>query len=262
MKRINIGVANLVVSNMLKESHFKKNVVTETEFEKSLLSNAASNLLEVVKGSPLLQLEFKVFNSIENKNIQNKELAPRYIDNNIKLFEIYTFEELQEEHKKLEPFIGEDEIVSDKAKLYESITVLIEESLKVGSDVDVDEIHEAFDTVLAHLTKPKEEKSKVPEHINEQVIEMAINKFNEKYENMTSEEVDLFKKLVASTVDEKKGLFEEYKKENVRILETLQKENNNEKITKSLEKINEMKFNPKEADSNIVKLFELKRGLE
>ena len=157
--------------------------------------------------------------------------------------------------------MGDDEIVDDRVKLYESISILIEESLKVGGDVDVDEIHVAFDTVLGHLTKTKEEVPEVSA-INEEVLEMAINKFNEKYESMTSEEVDLFKKLISSTQEEKKALFEEYKNENVKTLEKLQEENSNDKIAKSLEKINEMKFDPKEADSHIVKLFELKRGLQ
>ena len=102
----------------------------------------------------------------------------------------------------------------------------------------------------------------VPDNINEEVIEIAINKFNEKYENMTSEETELFKKLVKSNDNEKEILFEEYKEDNIKLLNILKEDNNIEKINKSLEKINEMKFNPSDCDSNIVSLFELKRGLQ
>lgn len=257
MKKINIGVANLVVSNLLKESYFDESLLNEAK-------DMTSNLLNIIKESPILQLEFKVFSNIENKEIDNDTLAPRYIDNNINLFEVYTLDELQNEHKKLEPFIQDKKIVeNDKAKLYNSIGVLIEESLKPSDEVDVDEIHEAFNVVLEHIKKPKQDKNEsTSNNINEEVIEIAIDKFNKKYDKLSVAEANLFKKLVNSNDDEKKELFEEYKNENINILESLSKENESEKIGKSLEKINEMTYNSEEADSSIIKLFELKKGLE
>lgn len=257
MKNINIGVANLVVSNILKESYLNNQSIDEAK-------NTTSKLLDIVKNSPILQLEFKVFNNLENKEIVNETLAPRYIDNNIKLFEVYTLDELQKEHEKLRPFIPDNINEDERTKLYNSIGILIEESLKPSDEIEVDQIHEAFSTVLEHIQKPKQKKEEdnITNNINEEVIEIAINKFNEKYEKMTLAEVNLFKKLVNADDDEKKQLFEEYKNENINILESLAKENENDKITKSLEKVNNMSYNSEQADSDIIKLFELKQGLE
>lgn len=257
MKNVNIGVANLVVSNLLKESYFNNSHIDEAK-------NTTSKLLDIVKNSPILQLEFKVFNNLENKEIENETLAPRYIDNNIKLFEVYTLDELQKEHEKLRPFIPDNIDENERTKLYNSIGILIEESLKPSDEINVDQIHESFSVVLEHVQKPKQtnEDTSTVNNINEEVIEIAINKFNEKYEKMSLDEVNLFKRLINADNNEKKQIFEEYKNENINILESLSKENENEKITKSLEKINEMNYNPEQADSDIVKLFELKKGLQ
>lgn len=256
MKNINIGVANLVVSDKLRESMFDDSLLVETK-------NTASKFFDVVKNSPVLQLEFKVFNSIENKHINSDALIPNFIDKNVRLFETYTLEELSTEHDKLKPFIGEAVIENEKIALYEAITTLIEESLKLSENVNIDKMHEAFDLVLDHIRQPKEDESTniVPEIINEEVIEIAINKFNEKYESMNEEDVKLFKKLVVADNNMKEELFEEFKEENVAALEKLNEDNSNDKIAKSLEKINEMTFNVATADSDIVKLYELKKAI-
>ena len=100
MKNVNIGIANLIISNKLRDSYFNDNLIGESK-------KIAFDFFGVVKSSPLLQLEFKVFNNIENKHIENDQIATRYIDNNIKLFEVYTIEEIEAEREKMNQFIGE-----------------------------------------------------------------------------------------------------------------------------------------------------------
>ena len=256
MKNLNIGVANLIVSNSLKNTYFNEGVLLESK-------QVTSDLFNIVKDSPILQLEFKVFNNIENKTIESDTLAPRYVDKNIQLFEVYTLEELNEEHLKLKPFVEDTIVEDDRIELYNSIQFLIEESLKVSDEVDVDLIHESFSIVLEHIKKPKNnEEIEVSENINEQVIEIAIDKFNEKYSSLNEEEVKLFKKLVTATDNEKEDLFEDYKEEGIKLLKKLNEENKNDKITQSINKINEMKYDHKDVDNSIISLFELKQGLQ
>jgi hypothetical protein len=254
MKKINVGIANLFVSNQLKESYFNGSELNETK-------KVAKSLLEIIKESPILQLEFKIFNNIENKHIENDVLATRYIDNNIKLFETYTIDELENEHKKLIKFIKEDQISdNNKVKLYESVFNLIEESLKTYDEVDVDKIHESFNVVLEHIKKDKTKNNIIEsENINEDIIELAINRFNEKYSNLDEQDIDLFKKLVSYSDDEKLKLFEDFKINNISLIESLDLEE--DKKIKTIKKINEMVFDITEIDNNIIKLHELKKEL-
>ena len=258
MKKINIGVVNLILSNKLKESYFNDNMIEES---KSL----TTDFLNIVKNSPILQLEFKVFNNIENKHIENELIATRYIDNNIKLFEIYTLDEINEEREKLNNLISEINISvdNDKMLLYNAIDDLIQESINDYNKIDVDKIHESFTLVLNHVKENKKQfiENVDVQEINEEVIEIAVNKFNEKYEMLSEDDKELLRLLIKSDLPKKQEIFESYKTENLIILERFTKDEVKENIKKAIEKIKEMKFNPQTIDNDIIGLHELKRGI-
>lgn len=259
MKNINIGIANLIISNKLKDSYFNTNLIEESK-------KIASNFFDIIKNSPILQLEFKVFNNMENKYIENDVIATRYIDNNIKLFEVYTLEEIQKERQKLIDVIEMPEMFSEseheKLKLYNAISNLISESINDYDKIDVDKVHESFSTVLNHIRKPKILTESVNiEEINEEVIEIAVNKFNEKYDSLNEDDKNLIKTLIKSNDVEKQAILESFKNENLKILESIAEENTKDSITKAIQKIKEMKYNKDSVDDNIISLYELKKEL-
>lgn len=262
MKNINIGIANLIISNKLKESYFNDNLIEESK-------KVASNFLDVVKNSPILQLEFKVYNSIEGKHIENELLAKEYVDNNVKLFEVYTIEEIDAERKKLKSFVGEsvapqyNEDERTRLNLYTAIDTLVTESLKVSDEVDVDEIHEAFTLVFNHIKSPKKAllENVDVELINEDVIEIAVEKFNEKYAELNEADKDLLKRLIKSSNSDKKTLLETMKTEGRIKLKRIDEANAKEFVGKATEKINEMVYTDDTVEDNIIKLHELIKEL-
>ena len=139
MKNTNIGIANLVVSNKLKNSYFNHELIEESK-------KLTTDFFNAVRNSPILELEFKVFNNLENKTIENDLAATRYIDSNIKLFEVYTISEIEAERTKLNKFLLENVIAKITAEnfdydpkridLYNAIDVLITESLNDYDKVD------------------------------------------------------------------------------------------------------------------------------
>ena len=257
MKSINIGIVNLVVSKKLKDAYFSNSLIEESK-------EITNDFFNVVKNSPILQLEFKVFNNIENKHIENDLVATRYIDNNIKLFEVWTLKELEKEHEKLKPFLTEDIQVDDsKVQLYIAIGNLIKESLSNYNAVDVDDIHESFTIVLDHVKTTKQSlvESVDADLVNEDVIEIAVNKYNEKYESLTEEDKTLLQKLIKSDDNEKEKLLEEYKSTDLRIMEEINSTSVGDWKVKAIQKINEMKFSPQTVDDDIIGLHELKKDL-
>lgn len=259
MKLTNVGIANLCVSNKIKSSYFNNDLINESK-------ESASDFLKTVTNSPILSLEFKVFNNIENKVIDNDLAATRYIDNNIKLFETFTIDEINTEHAKLEKFINENVDADDyKVKLYNSIAELITESISDYESIDVDKIHESFTLVLNHIKKEKKVTKLVEEiisnDINEDIIEIAIDKFNEKYQDLLEEDKNLIKKLINYNFNEKKNLFEEIKIEAINCFSKLDSEKYGNKIDLATDKINNMMINESEIDDNIIQLYELKKSL-
>lgn len=264
MKNVNIGIANLMVSNKLNESYFNEKLIGESK-------KIAFDFLDVVKKSPILQLEFKVYNNIEGKHIENEILAKEYIDNHIELFEVYTIEEIEAEHEKLNKFLTENVISNiteadynlEKIDLYNAIDTLITESLKLSEDVDVDDIHEAFSLVFNHV---KSERKGLLENvdvepISEDVLEIAVGKFNEKYASLDESDKDLLKTLIKATTKEKKALLETYKTDTLAILEGIDKDNVQDSIAKAILKIKEMTYDRKNVDDNIIGLHEFKKEL-
>ncbi len=258
MKNVNIGIVNLMVSDRLKNSYFNNKLIEESK-------KSTFDFFHVVKESPILQLEFRVFDNIENKHIEDDSMATRYIDNNIKLFEIYTIEEIDKEREKLMPFINEGEIPVDgeRVRIYNAIDDLINESLNDYDKIDVDRIHESFNIVLNHIKKPKKiiVESVGDVSVNEEIIEIAVDKFNEKYESLVEDDKNLLQKLIKSTEKEKETLLEAYKNEDLALLESINKDSVKEKVTKAINKIREMMFKKETVDDDIISLHELKKEL-
>jgi hypothetical protein len=263
MKNINLGIANFIVLNKLKNSYFTNNLIEESK-------KLTSDFLDVVQNSPILQLEFKVYNNIENKHIDNDLIATRYIDSNIKLFEVYTNSEITKEHNKLNVFFTEDiDLNSDKIKLYESIAALVEESLNYNTNVNIDRIDESYTLILNHIKSPKKQLIENTEYdqVDARIIEIAIDKFNEKYETINEDDRILIKKLIKSNDTEKLELLEEYKNYSLNILNAANVDNAQERIGKTIQKINEMVYKPntlefsRRIDDDIISLHELKKGL-
>lgn len=258
MKNVNIGIANLVVSGALKDSYFKNEMVTESKEQ-------INEFFGVVKASPVLQLEFKVFNNIEGKHIENELLAKDYIDNHVKLFEIYTIEEINAERAKLEQFVSEETIPldDDRVKLYQALDSLIIESLKNSDKIDVDLMHESFVSVLKHVQAPKKKllENVDVSPINEEVIEIAVKKFNEKYAALEEGDKKLLQTLIKSSDGEKQELLETLKTESLVILEGVNKESTQLSIAKAIQKIKEMVYNAETVNDDIIGLHDLKKGL-
>lgn len=257
MKNINIGIVNLLVSTKLKDAYFNSILIEESK----VMTN---DFLDVIKNSPLLQLEFKVFNSIENKIIESEILAKDYIDEQIKLFEIYTIEEIDTEREKLIQFVSENVLPDDnKINLYQAIDNLINETLESPQNKDIDKMHESLVLVLEHIRTPKKallENIDV-ELINEDIIEIGVRKFNEKYKELNEGDKDLLKKLIKLSDKEKESLLESMKSENLTILNGVDKKNAKDNIEKAINKINEMIYDKKDVDDNIIGLHELKKEL-
>lgn len=256
MKNLNIGIVNLLVSTKLKEAYFSGNLIEESK-------KVTSNFLDVVKNSQLLQLEFKVFNNIEGKHIESEILAKDYIDEHIGLFEVYTLEEIDAEREKLAQFVNEDTPDDDKIKLYQAIDTVINETLEAHQNKDIDRMHEAFVVILEHVRTPKKAllENVDVEAINEDVIEIAVGKFNEKYGSLNEDDKDLFKRLIKSSDSEKNTLLETMKTETRIKLNRITTESAKAGVEKAIGKINEMVYSKDDVDDNIIELHELTKEL-
>jgi hypothetical protein len=258
MEDINIGIVKSLISNKLSESYLNGDSIDDSK-------GLASSFFELIKDSPILQLELKVFESLEKKNIENDLSATRYIDNNIKLFEKFSFDEIKKEHEKLGAFLTKNKLThvsSSKTMLNESIGNLIVQSVCHCDEINIDLVHESFEVVLNHVKRPKQQiVESIVEDLDDNVIELAINKFNKKYESLLEEDKSLLKILIETSIEQKKDVLELYKKNGLDILRSIEAEGIENKINESIEKINKISFNPETINEDIINLYELNKAL-
>lgn len=260
MEKLNIGIIKQMLMNKLESTltNPKPKLINES-------NDKFRKFVDVIKESPILQLEFKVFTNLESKFIDNDLAASRYIDNNINLFEIYTIEEIEAEHEKLKSFINESIENNERTELYESIYTLIRESVINKTDADVDKVHEAYSLVLNHIKQPKVNflGNIEDDTINEEVLKIAVEKYNQKYADMNESDKGLLQKLIKFNEAEKNELFESYKSELINLLENTEcsDDKETENVNKAITKINEMKYDVSTVDENIINLHEFKSDL-
>lgn len=263
INKINTGLVKMIILENLNESLLN---------EKSLniLKETVSKFCNVVNDSPLLQLEYRLFENLENvKNIDNDIIATRYIDNNIKLFEKYSIDEINNEHKKLLEFIDVNNTYNidvNKIKINESIYNLIIESNKLNVTPNIDLLHESFITVLNYLKDNKNNiiinENNDDTSLNNSIVEIAISKFNDKFNKLDENDKDLFKILTKSSKEEKKSIFEKYKSDIKITLENINNDEIKDRINESINKIDKMEYNNKTINDDIITLFELNNALK
>lgn len=259
MKATNIGIVKAIVS-MKMSSEF----LTEGKIKGS--TTEVSNFLNIIKESPLLQLEHKVYNRLENKTIDNDISATRYIDTNLSLFESYSQKDIDIEHYKIKDFIDETVTLVDNKKynLYIAISNLIYETLN-KKNPDVDLIHDSFTTVLNHIKEEKvikeEKQIEIPKEINSnKLIEVALDKFTEKYGSLEESDIKLIKSVIFSK-DNNKSLFESLKTENIGLLEESDNKGMEDKIHETIDKIKKMEYSEDTSIKGIISLHQLKKDL-
>lgn len=267
----NLGIIKSIILNQLNEAYFSKKISKNVD-------DLTADFIETVRSSPVLQLEMRVFDNIENKYIDNDTLASRYIDTCLKLFENINIDDFRNSNIKLNKLLSENEnldIIKDDSniKLYNAVYNLIEQTL-LKYDADVDILHESFTIVLEHIktnTKVMINENLNNDIMDELVLKIAVDKFNEKYSKiLTEEDQKLIKNLNNSNIEDKKNIFEEYKNKNLEIIKNIKVEDEADekvkeklisRINENIDAITKMTFNESESDDQILKLYELNKNL-
>jgi hypothetical protein len=257
----NLGFAKTIVANVVGS-----NVLAEN-FNLTKDNETLSKFVSLLESSEILEKEFEIFNLIENKQIDSDVIASRYIDKAISVFENYTKEEIQKEREKLVEFIDESFVLipSDKKNLYESLSDLILQTAK-GGETDIDLIHESFINVLNYLKTNKKSDEKIFETVegftSKDIVDIAINNFNEEYSFLDENEIDIVKTLAMGDRSKKVAMFESLKDDTLKKLDNLKKRGyTSEKLNESIEKINSMVVNEDTIVEDTIKIYSLKTSL-
>lgn len=257
----NIGKLNAIflqnVSNLLKRKDGPK-----------LMKEYTS----IISKNKMLLKEYMLFDYIDK--IENTENLKDYVIEGVTYLDGINRTTLKEFNEKVAKFMNDNKIEKideiENEKLYEALDSLIftKKTLKT--------INERVDKLNQVVNLIKENKELIEEVddetfvINEDVdsfFQFAINKFNNKYDNLlTEEEKVVFKSVTSPTTEKEKQLvFEEQRKNCIDLTNSFLKESidntTREKLLNVKEKLLEQKFGKDTFFDDILSFVELKQTL-
>ncbi len=256
----NFGKIKNAFNNILIEA-----IATKNKKDKLLFNQ----YVKTIKESEILRTEFLIYSNIENKLESNLNLINLFISENFKLLSKYKASDIIQENEKLIA-------LSDKVKtkltepydnnltnLHESISslIFIKKSPTTVNSV-INEITKITDYILLNEAKVINESFNLP---NSMLSGILIDKFNEKYGNLTESEKETIKSIFNANNEEKLGIYSKTIRECIDIIDT--KLNDVDIDTKDkLLRVKDKLLNDKQDinenfDKNIIKLIDLRETL-
>jgi hypothetical protein len=260
----NIGKLNAIflqnISNLLKRKDGPK-----------LMKEYTS----IISKNKMLLREYMLFDYIDK--IENTENLKDYISEGIAYLDGINRTTLKEFNEKVAKFMNDNKIEKideiQNEKLYEALDSLIftKKTLKTINE-RVNKLNQIVTLIKENkknkeLTEESDDETLVINEDADSFFQFAINKFNDKYNDLlTEEEKMVFKAVTSPTTEEEKQLvFEEQRKNCIDLTNSFLKESidsiTREKLLNVKEKLLEQKFNENTFFDDILSLVELKQTL-
>jgi hypothetical protein len=264
---MNFGTLKDIFVEKLIESY-----ISEDKSGKDLYKN----FLKILKENETLRTTFIVYKNIEGKTIKSETAANEYLKESISLLENFRGEKsISTESEKLISLLEKYNIDLSgvKAKgLHESLQNLLTTKKSVST---IDKLHESRTNVISWLMSDKEtiseseDKSYVRKNIDpRKFLEVAVNKFNEKYnDSLTEEEKNILKVLRENNEEKTKTLVSDLVKETIQLVnQHLDDYGDNvtvkSKLLETKDVIYKMSENNDSFNEKVLRLYELKKNLK
>lgn len=226
--------------------------------------------IKMLKEDEMLKTQFLVISNIENKIETNKEKATQFVKENIELFSSFNKKKLFEANKKLSSFIERvnpkflnENLSYDKSELHENISKLI---FTKRTPNNVDTIVEAtsmiVDYILNNKVKIVNEAIELP---NSMISTIMVEKYNEKYADLSETERKTINIILESTDEEKAELYNSTIRECIDLINEKLKDSTletKERLLQVKDKLlNDNKSINEDFVKNMCKLIELRKNL-
>lgn len=255
----NFGKIKNAFYDILTESIIKKDANKKAIF---------TQYLKAIRENKILKTEFLVYTNLEDKSEINEFKANNFVKSNIDFLRGFSKDEIEKANESLIEKLGKYKKKIEKpydskiTKLHENITKLL---FTKNNPKTINTINETIDNIVEYI-----QENKPKEIIKENLVStnaltsVVLRKFNEKYADLTEDERNLLKALIAPNDQVKE---EEHKKivtECITLIDSKLNENDFEtkdKLLKVKDKLLQNTYNSKTYANDINKLIVLKTDL-
>lgn len=246
---------------------------SEDEISKEHGKDLYKKFLKTINESETLKTAFIVFKNIETETLSSEISANEYLKESIKLFK--NKKSLTKEINKLTNLLesnGIDYKDSKTTKLHRDIQNLITSPRNIGTLQKLQESRESITEWLVtdkiKINETESEEDLIRKNVDpKKFLNIAVNKFNEKYkDSLNEEEKYILKVLRENNEDTIKELVLNLVKETVTLVNKHLSENGENinikgKLLETKDTIYRMSEDNGDFNQNILKLYELKKSL-
>jgi len=244
--------------NTLVGSNIKSN---DTEYTKIF-----KKYIKLLKENESLRKQFDIFVTLESKYEPDLAKAYTYVNEFFNMVSKPSKDKIISENNNLSVILPENievEINEDKLSLYESIHNL----LTIKDDINnIDTLIESKNKIVNYISNNKPtDKSEVLGLPNSVVLELFINKFNEKYSTVSEDVKRFINPIIENNINEQSELFKTLVNECVTLVNNNLTESTielKEKLLQVKETLLNKTFNESTFLDDINKLIELKENLK
>jgi len=262
---MNFGVIKDIYAKFLVDSYLSESKQNNKH------KNLYKNFIKTISENEILKTEFIVYKNIENGYLSSEVSASDYLKENVSLFDKFNKKDIIRENEKLlsktpSDYLFEQNYIgyNEKKELYESIHNLIILDKKAET---INTLHESFEYVKKWLTTPKEiTETKKPKVDANKFLDIAVEKYNEKYSTLSEEEKKVLKTIMSSNKEEKESLLKDMVKESITLINNALKEYGSNldvksKLLEAKDVVYNMEFNESTYKEDISKIYDLKKSL-
>ena len=252
----NFGNINNAFSEVLVESFTKKDTGKKNLF---------NTYLKTIKESKILKTQYMIYKNISSKSETNDLKVQEYVKENINLMSKFSTKDIKKANDDLLKLIGEGskllELDYEVKELHENINNFLTLSRSKNAN-NISELVESYSYIVDYI-KSNEPKDTEP-LVSEAVGRLAVDKFNEKYSDISEDERSIIKTIIESDTSGKEVAFKNVVVECIDLIDDQLKESDIEtkdKLLKVKDKLLRMSYNKDNFIVDVKKVIELKRDL-
>lgn len=226
--------------------------------------------LKTIKENKTLRLQYDVYSNIENRADTDSNKASLYIEENIKILQDLGNEKIIEANANLmklaEGVIGKIKVEypEDKKELHESIGNLL---FTKKTPKTIDSIVESKSKIISHILNNEVVEKTVNEDVvpNSVLSSLYVNKFNEKYSDLSESNKKVFKALLESDTEKQSVLYIDLVNECISLVNQRLAESDTstkETLLNVKEKLLKLEYNQETFSVDVDKIVSLKTTLE
>jgi hypothetical protein len=224
-----------------------------------------SKFIRIIKEDNILSDQYLIYKNLQTKKFDDPSEAKDYIKENISLLKTLDKKKLEKGNKKLFNLLNGKDIVKENNEFYNHIKILVETE-KTPSTIEKinDSINHIKRLMLEKDVEIKNDRidSELPPSV---LTKIAVNKFNNKYSNISESEKEIIKTILNGNNETKEETYNSLKRECIDIIDSRLSESSDidlkDKLLRVKDKLLNMNFDTENFISDINKVYDLKQSV-